>query len=42
MVLEQWHPGAGIALRNVMVKPLPEDGMLAWFEARKDLPDLTP
>jgi len=40
IVLKQWHPGAAVRYRNVMVKPLPDDADAAWNQAHKDLPDL--
>ena len=42
LVLKQWHPGAAVTYRNVMVKPLPNDSGAAMVEARKDMPDLAP
>lgn len=33
-------PGPVITFRNVMVKPLPDDALAAWAEAKKDLPEI--
>jgi len=42
LVLKQWHPGAAVAYRNVVVKPLPTEEAVAWAEAKKDMPEITP